>query len=127
MMPGLFTTIPREVTYSFKLGMTAAHLGTYALQVAFNGINNVAVNTLETDGVFGPNTDVRVKAYQQLNGLIADGVAGPVTQRALARAMSKLADPDARIPTGIIDGLIDGESGGYIDAKNWTVPGGVDL
>jgi len=38
---------------------------------------------LEVDGVFGPGTERAVKAYQQRNGLVADGIAGAATRSAL--------------------------------------------
>jgi len=33
----------------------------------------------DVDGVFGRNTDVAVKDFQQSNGLTADGIVGPIT------------------------------------------------
>ena len=39
------------------------------------------------DGIFGPNTDSAVRAFQREKGLSVDGIVGPVTWRALVSGM----------------------------------------
>lgn len=39
---------------------------------------------VETDGWYGPKTEQAVRAFQQRNGLVADGIAGPKTLAAIA-------------------------------------------
>ena len=36
-------------------------------------------NPVAVDGIFGPNTETAVKAFQQSRGLAADGIVGPQT------------------------------------------------
>lgn len=45
---------------------------------------------LETDGVFGPITDARVKEFQRLNHLVDDGIIGHVTRPLLTSTRSIL-------------------------------------
>lgn len=40
---------------------------------------NWAGASLEVDGKYGPATEKAVKSFQQENGLIVDGIAGPET------------------------------------------------
>ena len=40
-------------------------------------------HTVAVDGVFGPNTEAAVKAFQASHGAAVDGIVGPVTWVAL--------------------------------------------
>jgi len=46
------------------------------------------------DGIDGPNTRSAVKAFQLAAGVGADGLAGPVTKKALAVALDHAATPE---------------------------------
>lgn len=50
-----------------------------------NGLNSAGIAT-SADGVYGPGTASSVRAFQTAQGLAADGIAGPMTQNALANA-----------------------------------------
>jgi hypothetical protein len=45
---------------------------------------SAAGHPLREDGVFGPDTDRKLRRFQRKTGLAVDGVAGPATMRALA-------------------------------------------
>ncbi|WP_158856394.1 M15 family metallopeptidase [Lunatibacter salilacus] len=50
--------------------------------------------SLQVDGKFGSNTERHTKAFQQVNGLSADGVVGPKTYvKAFEKGMPFLTDP----------------------------------
>ena len=60
--------------------------GSRTLRLASPRMTGIDVETLQAmlgkitaDGVFGPQTEARVREYQQQRGLVADGVVGPVT------------------------------------------------
>ena len=46
---------------------------------AQNRLNELGYNAGKADGIFGPNTDKAVKAFQKANGLSQDGDIGPKT------------------------------------------------
>ena len=68
-----------------------------AFPVLRRGDRNAAVRVVQflledrgiavtVDGIFGPQTETAVRAFQADNGLAQDGIVGPQTWRALANA-----------------------------------------
>lgn len=51
-------------------------------------LTSIGYNTYGEDGVFGPNTEAAVKAFESHEGLAVDGVAGPAVWHALEVALS---------------------------------------
>lgn len=53
--------------------------------------------SIKTDGVFGPQTDKAVRHWQKVNGLVVDGVVGPVTANSMGirGASVQLTEPPA--------------------------------
>lgn len=45
------------------------------------------------DGQYGPGTAGGVRRFQDANSLVIDGVAGPITQAAVAQAIAELPQP----------------------------------
>lgn len=50
-------------------------------------LKSVGYNPGAIDGSYGPSTESAVKQFQQANGLVADGIAGPKTIAALKAAL----------------------------------------
>lgn len=57
------------------------------LQAALNFHVRSPATPLATDGIFGPLTDARVREFQKLSGITADGDVGPITIGALYRTL----------------------------------------
>jgi peptidoglycan hydrolase-like protein with peptidoglycan-binding domain len=52
-------------------------------------------HSVAIDGVFGPNTEAAVKAFQASHGVAADGIVGPVTWVALVVQVKRGSQGDA--------------------------------
>jgi hypothetical protein len=111
---------PAQTVFSIRRGDGGT--GVWALQRALNELGLFTV--LVEDGSFGPATERTVKAFQDLRKITADGIAGPATQDHLARKL--IAANESNLPAGLLQSLVDGESGSLIAAVNWSVAGGVD-
>lgn len=86
-----------------------------------NSLKALGFNPGPADGEFGPLTTAAVKAFQQKHGLLADGIAGPVTQAKIREAMAVKSLPLAGL-TVLLDkgheGLGEGLDPGAVDGKN---------
>jgi hypothetical protein len=113
--------IPSTTTVALKTGMTGVVV--WALQKALDDLYGI---TVSPDGDFGSLTLAAVKKFQDSVDLTADGVAGPLTQRALVQAHVATTEEDYSLPRGLLEGFAAAEGGWLLGAVNWTVAGGVD-
>jgi len=60
----------------------------------------VGLSPIAVDGAFGPRTEAAVREFQRGAGLSVDGVVGPVTTAALARAPAPPIAPPPPPPSG---------------------------
>jgi peptidoglycan hydrolase-like protein with peptidoglycan-binding domain len=75
---------------SDKFGLI--NLGTLAgVQTA---LGHLGFDAGKIDGIDGPNTRASVKAFQAAAGVDADGIAGPITKKALLAALDHAASPE---------------------------------
>jgi peptidoglycan hydrolase-like protein with peptidoglycan-binding domain len=121
------TSPPTSTKVSFQLGDT--HQGVWAIQRGLNSLDwldSQGLSDLIEDGDFGPGTDTAVKAYQNAVALTADGVFGPKSQARFVRSCIVRTDAGTKLPKGLLEGVIQGESGAFIAAVNTSTPGGTD-
>jgi hypothetical protein len=82
-LPQLAPLVPQFMASPVSIGVGAAGLMVKILQELLN-TQDVPDFILTPDGQFGPQTLSGVKAFQQSRKLVADGIVGPKTKRALA-------------------------------------------
>ncbi len=115
----------RTFRYTLKEG-TQGH-EVWALQLCLNEWSRSnGVQPVESTGLFGSQTLHLVRVYQRRNLLVVDGIAGPTTQRYLALDLLRPAQTKYAVPSGLIRGMVEGETGWAVGAVNWNSPGGVD-
>jgi peptidoglycan DL-endopeptidase CwlO len=79
----LFTPSVTQALTFLKVGSTGEEVKTVQTQLTALGYNPGI-----TDGIFGAKTKIAVQSFQSEFGLISDGVVGPITRDALARAFT---------------------------------------
>lgn len=92
---------------AFKEGMVGWDV--QALQIGLNSHQRTLPVT--EDGHFGPQTRECVLREQRNHHLTQDGIAGLLTQRAIAVAEANAAEATHRVAKGLTVGIIEGESG----------------
>ncbi len=93
----------------------------WAFQVALN--SHQKATQIKEDGFFGPVTKAAVQQEQARHHLDPDGVAGALTQNAIATTEAKTAESAHRIPLGLLKGIAEGESGlqfAAVSGPNWN-------
>ncbi|MBR6530278.1 MAG: peptidoglycan-binding protein, partial [Clostridia bacterium] len=81
--------------YPLRLGSSGDKVLTLQIQLDRIAINYPAIPLVFADGVFGPNTQASVRAFQRIAGLSADGIVGRATWYAVNLyyvAVKKLAE-----------------------------------
>lgn len=79
----------------------------FALQ---SGLQELGSPALVLDGIFGRKTHKAVKKFQERSGLVVDGIAGVLTQEAIALDIADTATTFFNLPQGMLEGQIEHES-----------------
>jgi hypothetical protein len=125
MLPAMLANPPRVTKATFRRG--DVHPGVWALQRFLNVVYKGRATPLDEDGWFGAGTENLVKRYQADVSASVDGIVGQQTQQRMVRSCVVRAPHGSDTPRGLIEGQINGESGGYFAAVNAQVAGGLDL
>lgn len=111
-------------TYRINLGPGMKGFDVEALQVNLKKLDQV---TLFVNGIYDATTTAEVKQFQSRNNLLVDGYAGPRTQRKMASIWMSKARNAVSLPSGLLAGFCELESGFAVGAANFRQAGFVDL
>jgi hypothetical protein len=104
MQKKFFAVATFALAFAVAFTASAYDLGSTTLKVGSRGaavvemqkaLNACTASTLKTDGKFGPNTTMTVKAFQVSKGLVGDGLVGNNTKAALNSCGSMATTPSA--------------------------------
>lgn len=105
-MPGLTAALAVRNGREVDVNDYAVYMGVKALQKVIGAT---------PDGILGPKSDAAVKDWQKKNGLVADGVPGPVTFRKMfepvARAAAKKAAGAQKLNVDVLTEMVIGHVG----------------
>lgn len=106
----MFDVIPTYKRYRTLFLTTPMLVGedVYALQTA---LNELGFNAGITDGVLGPKTGAAIKTAQRALSLTTDGMAGGITQQALAMGIAEGLSAEFNMPLAAFRGQLEFESG----------------
>ena len=100
-------------------------------------LNKAGLNVGTPDGVFGAKTEQAVKDFQTRSGLPSDGIVGPKTAEALAKASGGGSTPNGPTgptgptnppkPGGVPDGVAQIQSTKNAGARNQMVTGQITV
>ena len=90
------------------------------LQGSLNLLPQTSLPALKVDGIFGIRTDGRVREFQSLNFLSADGIVGSLTLAALDLALSLLKRAIPPVPPSVAITLTQKNSAALTAAHNVT-------
>lgn len=88
-----------------------------ALRAGLRGWDVYALQTalaVSADGIFGPQTEAAVRACQERNALVRDGIAGVLTQREATLDLLWPVQREKQTPPGLLRGQIEHESSFWV-------------
>jgi hypothetical protein len=117
----------REISASLSLPLQLGDRGPEVAELQ-RKLDDAGFYTGRVDGIFGLGTVSAVKQFQAARGLVADGIAGPDTQKLLQKYRNYVVVVPVQSPDTLLEVrqyvktayLADSESGAYIDAGSFS-------